>query len=69
MSDEWFEVAYINFDEAILHGQKRGVLDEYGVRSEERVRVVLTDEQKRAVEDLNERHRDEMNALLRGMAV
>lgn len=58
MSEDWFEVAYINFDEAILHGNT----------ADRSVRVVLSDEQKRAVENLNERHRDEMQRLLRGMA-
>lgn len=62
MSNEWFDIAYINHDEAILHGQ---IADERGERE---VRVSLTKEQVRAVEDLNFKHQMEMNKLLRGWA-
>lgn len=63
MSNEWFEIAYINFAEAILHGQMVG---EDGKEVE--VRKVLSDEQKAIIIEINERHRDELNAVLRSMA-
>lgn len=56
MSEDWFEVAYVNFDEAILHGHT----------ADRSVRVILTDEQKNAVVAMNERHRSEEQKLLRG---
>lgn len=65
MESTWLEIAYINLDEAILHGRVAGKMDRYGVVSERDVRQTLTDEQKNAVVDMNERHRDEMRALLK----
>lgn len=59
MSEDWFDIAYINFDEAILWGRRADQTD---------VRIVLSDEQKRTVEDMNERHRAEMQKLLREFA-
>ena len=59
MENEWFEVAYINFDEAILHGQM--AVD----GGEKQVRKVLSEQEKERVVDMNERHRAEMKALLR----
>ena len=60
MESEWFDIAYINFDEAILHGQIR---TEAGERE---VRHVLSREEKEMVVDMNERHRAEMKKLLKG---
>ena len=68
MPEDYFEVAYINFDEAILHGRARGEIDASGVRKEREVRIVLSAEQKRAIEDMNSRHQREMQKLLREMA-
>lgn len=71
MPEEWFEVAYINFDKAILHGR---VMDETtekygtfirGVNAERYIEQVLTDEQKDAIVDLNEQHQEAMQKLLR----
>lgn len=59
MSEDWFDVAYIHPNEAILHGRAKGDHD---------VRMVLGDGQKIAIEDMNERHQREMQALLRSMA-
>ena len=68
MPEEWFDVAYINFDKAILHGRVT-VLEKRGAaihgRTERMIEQVLTDEQKRAIEDLNEDHREAMQKLLR----
>ena len=61
MSNEWFDVAYINHNEAILHGQ----VAPNGYGSEREIRQVLTDEQIAAVVDLNEAHDAAMNKLLR----
>lgn len=71
MPEEWFEVAYINFDKAILHGRvMEETTEKYGtfirgVKRERMIEQVLTDEQKNAIVDLNERHQDEMQALLK----
>ncbi len=59
MSNEWLELAWINFTKAIMHGQ---YLDD-GV--ERTVEQVLTDDQREKVYALNERHEAEMYALLR----
>lgn len=54
MSDVWYEIAWINFHDAILHGQKH----------QDEVRIDLSKEQIERVQDLNERHRAEMQELL-----
>ena len=71
MPEEWFEVAYINFDKAVLHGrvmeemaEKHGTFIR-GVKRERYVEQVLTDEQKRQIEDMNEDHQEAMQKLLR----
>ena len=65
MPEEWFEVAYINFDKAILHGRVMGERDENLCRKEIMIEQVLTKEQKRAIEDLNFEHENAMQALLK----
>ncbi len=71
MPEEWFEVAYINYDKAILHGRVRvPVLISNGqyfhnTHEPRDIEQVLTDEQKNAIVDMNERHQDEMQALLK----
>ena len=65
MPEEWFEVAYINFDKAILHGRVMGERDENLCRKEIMIEQVLTEEQKRAIEDLNFEHDQAMQKLLR----
>lgn len=70
MPEEWFEVAYINFDKAILHGRimKNQIISTgsmAAVRVERYVEQVLTDEQKRQIEDLNSDHELAMQKLLR----
>lgn len=62
MSNEWFSIAWINFAKAILHGQ---FVNDAGKETE--IEQVLTDSQRDAVYDMNERHQREMNALLRSM--
>lgn len=59
MSNEWFEIAWINFTKAILHGQ----YDDDGVTRE--IEQTLTDEQREQVWALNEEHAARMTALLR----
>lgn len=68
MPEDWFEVAYINFDEAILHGRAVAGRDEFGVRHERQIRRVLTDDEKRRIEDLNSKHQVEMQSLLRALS-
>lgn len=68
MSEDWYDLAYINFDEVILHGRRKSGVDEFGVSIERDVRVVLSSEQWEAVERLSSRHQTEMQNLLRGMA-
>lgn len=65
MPEEWFEVAYINFDKAILHGRVMGERDEDLRREERMIEQVLTNEQKRQIEDLNFEHEQAMQKLLR----
>ena len=68
MSEEWFEVAYINFDEAILWGRMTAGQDEEGVRQECEVRIELSADQRRQIEGMQGRHHAEMQKLLRAMA-
>ena len=65
MPEEWFEVAYINFDKAILHGRVMGKRDENLRREERMIEQVLTDNQKRQIEDMNDEHMEAMQKLLR----
>lgn len=65
MPEEWFDVAYINFDKVILHGRVSDGFDEFRCRKERMLEQVLTEEQKNQLIDMNERHQDEMQKLLR----
>lgn len=60
MSNEWLEIAYINFEKAIMHGQI--VVDDYQTIQ---IEQVLTQEQKTQIEDLNWKHECEMRSLLK----
>lgn len=60
MSNEWFELAWINFTKAILHGQ---YIAANGAEVE--IEQVLTDEQRDQFYELNDRHADERERLLR----
>jgi uncharacterized protein (DUF433 family) len=59
MTNEWLELAWINYVKAILHGQI--VVDNREIEVEQ----VLTEEQREAVYNLTERHSREMARLLR----
>ena len=59
MTNEWLELAWINFVKAILHGQV--VVDNREIEIEQ----VLTEEQREAVYRLTEKHEREMARLLR----
>ncbi len=59
MTDEWYEIAWINFTKAILHGC---------IGKDQMIEKVLTDEQREQVYALNERHEAEMRELLRELA-
>ena len=60
MSNEWFELAWINFTKAILHGQ---YVDADGSAIE--IEQVLTDDQREKVYALNEKWDSELKSLLR----
>ncbi len=64
MIEEWFEVAYINTSEAILHGR---LVATRGHPAGE-VRKTLTDAEILQIEDMLGKHQDEMQKLLRSMA-
>ncbi len=63
MNNEWFEIAWINFTKAILHGQ---LVDDAGREVE--IERVLTDAEREQVYALNEKHEAAMRDLLRGFA-
>ena len=60
MENKWLELAYINFDKIIMHGQI-AESDYTTVQIEQ----TLTPEQKRQVDDLFFKHEREMQKLLR----
>lgn len=64
MPEEWFDVAYINFNKAILHGRITAGIDEHRVRIEAQIEQVLTDEQREAIADLGSKHDREIQRLL-----
>jgi hypothetical protein len=76
MDEEFFDIAIINFDKYVLHGR---IVDaenpwddetfDYRVRNEKYIEQVLTDDQKRLVWELEDRHRDERNKLLSSFIV
>lgn len=59
MSNEWLEIAWINYVKAILHGQI--VVNNREITIEQ----VLTEEQRETVYRLTEKHEREMARLLR----
>jgi len=59
MESQWYEIAWINFTKAILHGRHGDGADEREIEQ------VLTGEQREQVYDMDERHRNEKTALLR----
>ena len=64
MENEWLDLAYINFDKVIMHGQiDNGIVDM--ISQTVQIEQVLTQEQKKRVEDLNYKHEREMRKLLR----
>lgn len=64
MPEEYFELAYINFDKVIMHGRAM-YTNEDGFRQEKYIEQVLTAEQKRDIEALNIKHDMQMQNLLR----
>lgn len=65
MPEEWFDVAYINFDKVILHGRMMFTNGE-GFRQERYIEQILTKDQNRQIQDLNFKHEMEMQELLKG---
>lgn len=64
MSNEWFDLAWINCTKAILHGQY--IADD---GSEVEIEQTLTDEQRERVYALNAKQEAAMKSLLRSFAV
>lgn len=63
MPEEYFDVAYINFDKAILHG--RAVYrTKQGVRLETEIEQVLSEDQREKLIELNDRYHRERDKLL-----
>lgn len=60
MENEWLELAYINYEKCIMHGQ----IDVSNYTTVQ-IEQVLTQEQKNQVYDLKEKHEREMRKLLR----
>lgn len=69
MENEWLEIAYINFDKAIMHGQVQEKKLDGNFYIERQVEQILTEEQRRLVEDLNFKHQCERKAVLKGFVV
>lgn len=65
MAEEWLELAFINFDKAILHGRVTAGYDDFQVRQEREIEQVLTTEQQQEWQALSARHDREMQKLLR----
>lgn len=64
MPEEYFDVAYINFDKAILHGRITAGRDQFGCRIEANVEQVLTEDQREQIYSLNTKHQMAMDKLL-----
>jgi hypothetical protein len=60
MNNEWLEIAWINFNKAIMHGQ---YMDG---STERKVEQTLTPDQVDKVQDMNQKHADEILKMLRG---
>ena len=59
MSDEWYEIAWINFTKAVLHGC---------TGQDNMIERTLTHAERERVYNLNDRHEAETKALLRELA-
>lgn len=59
MSEDWFDIAWVNHNKAILHGQRA---------DQTTVERVLTAAERDRIWDLNAKHERESNALLRELA-
>lgn len=63
MENEWLDLAYINYEKVIMHGQITEIVD--CISRSVQIEQVLTQEQKELIEDLNYKHEREMRKLLR----
>jgi hypothetical protein len=68
VENEWLDLAYINYDKVIMHGnvQIEVRAGDYYMKQDMRVEQELTQEQKQLVEDLMFKHEREMRRLLKG---
>lgn len=68
MENEWLDIACINHEKYIVHGQiiKREQHEGFRISGEVQVEQTLTPEQKAEVDDLLFKHERELRALLKG---
>jgi hypothetical protein len=59
MSEDYYDVAWVNYDKAILHGTRADGTE---------IERVLTDDERERVYDLSHRHEREKYALLRELS-
>ena len=68
MNNEWLDLAYINFDKVIMHGQilkKEQHASFYISGYPAQIEQVLTREQQREIEELRFKHEREVLELLK----
>jgi hypothetical protein len=67
MESEWLDIACINHEKYIMHGQivKKEQYRGIYLSGEVQIEQVLTQEQRREVEDLSFKHERELRALLK----
>lgn len=68
MENEWFEIAYINFNKAILHGRVQRGRDKFGVNIEQEIEIVLSESEKSAICDLIAKHERALRKVYRAIA-
>ena len=65
MENEWLDIACINHEKYIMHGQLEKMRADGFLRNVQ-IEQTLTPDQKKQVDDLFFKHEREMRALLRG---
>lgn len=68
MENEWLDIACINHEKYIMHGQvvKREEHGTFYISGEVKIEQTLTPEQKKQVDDLFFKQERELRALLKG---
>jgi hypothetical protein len=65
MNNEWLEIAWINFNKAILHGQVVTGTNKFGEPIKQSVDLILSADQANLIQGLNAKQGAEMFKLLR----